>query len=200
LVDGDDGAALPDHGTAIAEARFKISGFGGQGVLLLGVMLAQAGMLARRKVSWMPSYGPEMRGGTAYCNVTLSDAEIGSPLIQHPTMLVALNGPSLERFAGEVEPGGTIVYNASMISAPPSRSDVRVVSVAANDVADRLGNPKVANMVALGAMVAAGCGLSREAILAALPHVVKSRPELLELNRKAVDAGIEASSSAGVRT
>ncbi len=198
-TDGQD-LVLPDVGRPLGEVSFKISGFGGQGVLLLGVVLAQAGMLARRKVSWMPSYGPEMRGGTAYCNVTVSDEEIGSPLIQHPTVLVALNGPSLARFGSDVVAGGTIFFNSSLVSEPPTRSDVTVVSVAANEIADRLGNAKVANMVMLGALVARGCGVSRDAVFAALPAVVKSRPELIQINRKAIEAGIEAVSGAPTRS
>ena len=108
---------LPDHATTIGETRIKIAGFGGQGVLLLGQILAEAGMRARRRVSWIPSYGPEMRGGTAHCHVTLSDREIGSPLIRRPDVLVAMNGPSLERFAADVVSGGTVFYNASMIAS-----------------------------------------------------------------------------------
>ncbi len=187
---------LPDTGRAIEEHRFKISGFGGQGVLLMGVVVAQAGMLAGRKVSWMPSYGPEMRGGTAYTNVTVSDQEIGSPLIQHPTVLVAMNGPSLERFEKDVEPGGTIFYNSSLIHEGPKRTDVRAVAVPCNEIADRLGNPKVANMVMLGAMLAHDMRISKEAVVAALPAAVKGHVQLIELNKKAIDAGLEAAKGA----
>ncbi|HXV77807.1 MAG TPA: 2-oxoacid:acceptor oxidoreductase family protein, partial [Candidatus Polarisedimenticolaceae bacterium] len=183
---------LPDRGRAIEETRHKFAGFGGQGVLLLGVLLARAGMLAGRNVSWIPSYGPEMRGGTANCGVTISDAEIGSPLIQNPDVLVAMNGPSLDRFAADVVPGGTIYYNSSMIAAAPARTDVVRVAVPANDIADSLGNPKVANIVVLGSMLAGGAVVSREAILAALPGVIKDKPELIELNRRALHAGMEA--------
>ena len=188
--------ALPDRGRSIEEQRIKIAGFGGQGVLLMGVVVAQAGMLSGRHVSWMPSYGPEMRGGTAYASVTVSDEEIGSPLIQHPTALVAMNGPSLERFGRDVVPGGTIFYNSSLIPEGPKRADVHVVAVAASEVADRLGNPKVANMVMLGAMLAHDIGVSKEAIVAALPAVVKAHAQHIELNRKAIDAGIEAAKGA----
>ena len=155
---------MPDHELPIEEARYKVAGFGGQGVLLLGLVLAQAGMLARRQVSWIPSYGPEMRGGTANCSVTISDEEIGSPLIEHPTALVAMNGPSLEKFGDDVAPGGTIFYNSSMIDKAPTRGDVTSIPVPANEIADRLGNPRVANMVMLGAMLASGCVLSKEAV------------------------------------
>jgi Pyruvate/2-oxoacid:ferredoxin oxidoreductase gamma subunit len=187
-------AALPDHERTIEEARFKIAGFGGQGVLLLGLALAEAGMLARRQVSWMPSYGPEMRGGTANCSVTVSDQEIGSPLIEQPTVLVAMNGPSLDRFASDVVPGGLIFYNSSMIDAPPQRDDIVAVGVPASDVATSLGNAKVANMVMLGAMLARCSAVSREAVDAALPRV-KMDAALLELNSRALDAGGEAGSS-----
>lgn len=193
LVSEEERIDLPDQGRKIEEARFKISGFGGQGVLLMGVVLAQAGMLAGRRVSWMPSYGPEMRGGTAYCNVTVSDEEIGSPLITHPTVLVALNGPSLERFAGDVEPGGSIFYNSSIVPEGPRRTDVSIVPVAASEIADRLGTAKVANMVMLGAMLANDMVVSKEAVIAALPAVVKSaHRHLVEVNRKAIEAGIDA--------
>ena len=181
-----------DRRQSVGEDRFKIAGFGGQGVLLMGVVLAQAGMQEGRKVSWMPSYGPEMRGGTAYTSVTLADQEIGSPLIQNPTVLVAMNGPSLERFAGDVVPGGAIFFNSSLVPEPPDRQHVSIVAVPATEIADRLGNRRVANMVMLGAMVARGSGPSEEALRAALPVVLKSRPELLELNRTAIAAGIDA--------
>ena len=180
---------LPDHGRSIDETRVRISGFGGQGVILLGTILARAGMRAGRQVSWLPSYGPEMRGGTANCGVTLSDVEIGSPLISHPTILVAMNAPSLEKFVGGVVPGGVVFFNASMIDSGPARDDVKVVPVRANEIAKRVGDPKVANMVMLGAMLAHGCSLSKEAVLAALPEAIRSRPELLELNVKAIEAG-----------
>lgn len=182
---------LPDHHQAVEEAQYKFSGFGGQGMLLIGQIVAHAGMLAKREVSWIPSYGPEMRGGTAHCSVTISEVEIGSPLIQNPTVLVAMNGPSLERFGADVVPGGVIFYNSSMISEEPARDDVINVPVPANEIADRLGNPKVANMVMLGALLGHGCAISKEAVLAALPAALKSRPELIELNKKAIEAGME---------
>ena len=192
-VEGDDtGVELPDHGVEIEESRYKIAGFGGQGVLLLGLMLSQAGMMAKRQVSWIPSYGPEMRGGTANCNVTISDTEIGSPLIENPTGLVALNGPSLEKFGADVVPGGTIFWNSSMIDEGPRRTDITSVPVPVNEIADRLGNPKVGNMVMLGAMLADGCAVTKDAVVAALPAVVYSHPEMIQLNIKAIEAGMEA--------
>jgi 2-oxoisovalerate ferredoxin oxidoreductase beta subunit len=192
-VEGDEtGLELPDHKIGIEEARYKFAGFGGQGVLLLGLMFSQAGMLARRQVSWIPSYGPEMRGGTANCSVTISDDEVGSPLIDNPTALVAMNGPSLEKFGDTVEPGGTIYWNSSLIEKGPTRSDVTSVPVPVNEIADELGNPRVANMVMLGAMLSGGAVISKEAAVAALPAVVVSRPEMIKLNVKAIEAGMEA--------
>jgi len=192
-VEGDEtGLELPDHKVAIEEARYKFAGFGGQGVLLLGLVLSQAGMLARRQVSWIPSYGPEMRGGTANCSVTVSDDEIGSPLIDDPTALVAMNGPSLDKFGESVIPGGTIFWNSSMIEAGPKRGDVNSVPVPVNKIAEELGNPRVANMVMLGAILAHGSAISKEAAVAALPAVIASRPEMIQLNVKAIEAGMEA--------
>jgi 2-oxoisovalerate ferredoxin oxidoreductase beta subunit len=192
-ISGEESALkLPDHDVKIGEHRYKVAGFGGQGVLLLGLMLSQAGMLARRQVSWYPAYGPEMRGGTANCSVTIADHEIGSPLIQNPDTLVAMNGPSLDKFGGDVAPGGTIFYNSSLITEAPKRTDVTLVPVPVNEIADRLGNPRVANMVMLGAMLANGSCVSKEAVIAAMPTVVKSQPQMIELNKKAIKAGMEA--------
>jgi len=185
----------------IEDARIKIAGFGGQGVLVLGLVLAHAGMRAGRRVAWIPSYGPEMRGGTANCSVTVSDHEIGSPIVTAPTHLVALNGPSLERFAPDVVPGGRIYYNASMIAAPEERPGVSYVAIPASEIADRLGDPKVANVVMLGAMLSAEFALSRESILAALPEALESAsPEVLARNERALDAGREAVVAGGDST
>jgi Pyruvate/2-oxoacid:ferredoxin oxidoreductase gamma subunit len=189
-------AAAPPLG----ELRVKIAGFGGQGVLFLGALLARAGMLEGRQVCWMPSYGPEMRGGTAHCNVTLSDGEIGSPLIQHPDVLVAMNGPSLERFGADVARGGTILYNASMVERPQPRDGVRAVGVPANELAERLGQPKAANMVALGALLASGLPVSKPAVLAALAAELAGRQEAIESNHRAIEAGMEAVGAMGARS
>jgi 2-oxoisovalerate ferredoxin oxidoreductase beta subunit len=153
LVRGD--IALPDKNVAIETASYKFAGFGGQGVLLLGMLMANAGMLAGRQVSWIPSYGPEMRGGTANCGVTISDDEIGSPLIQNPSVLVAMNGPSLERFGGDVVSGGSVYYNSSMINEAPKRSDVTSIPVPANEIAERergsAGRPAPGDQISTGA-------------------------------------------------
>jgi len=175
--------------TAYENPRMKLAGFGGQGVLMLGLMLAQAGMLAGYNVSWIPSYGPEMRGGTANCHVNLSRRRIGSPIVSKPTVLVAMNLPSLEKFEREVAAGGLIIYDSSLIVRPPQRTDVEVVAIPATEIADSLGNTRIANMVILGAYVAKSQCLSQEAISAALPEVIK-RKNLIPLNRQAFEKGM----------
>ncbi|MBP7147335.1 MAG: 2-oxoacid:acceptor oxidoreductase family protein [Acidobacteria bacterium] len=171
-----------------ANPRLKIAGFGGQGVLLLGLGIAQCGMLEGRQVSWLPSYGPEMRGGTAHCHVNISDEEIGSPLVSRPTVLMALNQPSVEKFESQLVPGGLLIRNSSMMTARPSRSDVEVLDVPASEVADKLGNPRAANMVMLGAYAGHTGMIRKETCLGALGEIVKKK-SLIELNRKAIEAG-----------
>jgi 2-oxoisovalerate ferredoxin oxidoreductase beta subunit len=176
-------------GTA-PEISMKISGFGGQGILFAGVALSEAGMREGLQVSWIPSYGPEMRGGTAHCHVRLSRHKIPSPLINRPTALLAFNAPSVERFAPEILPGGILMVNASMVPDIPPFNDIRVIRVPATEAANRLGNPKVANMVMLGAFLKATQSLNPESILEGL-SAHGFRQELLDFNRKALQAGQE---------
>jgi len=117
-----------------------MAGFGGQGVMLMGQLLTYAGMLDGKQVSWMPSYGPEMRGGTANCTVIIADEEVGSPLVTSPDAVVALNLPSLDKFEDIVKPGGLLIYNSSLINRPPTRTDIRIIAVEANDIAQGLVN------------------------------------------------------------
>ncbi|MEJ2246402.1 MAG: 2-oxoacid:acceptor oxidoreductase family protein, partial [Acidobacteriota bacterium] len=131
----------------------KLSGFGGQGVLFSGLALAEGALREGLQVSWIPSYGPEMRGGTAHCHVRLSQDSIASPLINRPSSLMAFNQPSIDKFAGEVLPGGLLLVNASMVTHIPDRSDIQVVKVPAYEAAQELGNVKAANMVLLGAYI-----------------------------------------------
>ncbi len=170
--------------------KIKVAGFGGQGILLLGLVLAQAGMLEEYHVSWLPSYGPEMRGGTANCHVNISEFEIASPLVSIPTALLVMNRPSLEKFEPTVKSGGLIIYDSSLIDIEPSRKDVEVIAVPATKIADDIGSTKVANMVMLGAYIGYTGILTKESVFDALDIVVK-RKELNELNRKAIEAGIE---------
>jgi 2-oxoglutarate ferredoxin oxidoreductase subunit gamma len=136
------------------QKEVMFAGFGGQGILLMGDILAHAGMEAGFEVAWIPSYGPEMRGGTAYCLVVISDKAIGSPIIRNPMNLVAMNRPSLEKFAPMVKPNGVVVINSSLISIGADRDDVDELLIPANDIAKDAGSVKAANIVALAAFVA----------------------------------------------
>lgn len=168
-----------------------LAGFGGQGVLLIGKMLAYAGMNAGREVSWLPSYGPEMRGGTANCTVVISDKPVGSPVIQTPRALLAMNLPSLDKFESNVRSGGTIVVNSSLINRPVGRDDVLVVAIPANDLAMELGNPRCANIVALGAFVGATDVLPMPEVEEMVRQNFAVKPALVELNLKALRVGFE---------
>lgn len=166
----------------------KVAGFGGQGALMLGLALAEAGRAQGYEVSWLPSYGPEMRGGTAHCHVTFGSDPIGCPIVNHPNILVAMNRPSLERFLDSVEPGGWIFYDSSLIETPPRRKDVKVVPIPAARIADSIGTVQVANMVILGALVARLRIPSRWAVARALLNLVKS-DDLRIANESAIEAG-----------
>jgi 2-oxoglutarate ferredoxin oxidoreductase subunit gamma len=176
------------------ERSFVFAGFGGQGVILAGKLLAQAAANCGLQVTWLPSYGPEMRGGTANCTVVLSNESIGSPVVDNPTVLVAMNLPSLDRFEKTVASGGTIVVNSSLISRPVERNDVRVLSMPANDIALSLGNAQAANMVALGAVIKATGTVPLELIKSTMASMLshKDGARLIALNGQALDAGYEA--------
>jgi len=167
------------------------AGFGGQGVILAGKLLAQAGVDHGLQVTWLPSYGPEMRGGTANCTVVLSDEPIGSPVVDNPTALVTMNLPSFDRFEKTVAKGGTILVNSSLIARPTERNDVRVLNVPANDIAVSLGNPQAANMVALGAVIKATGIIPLELIKSVMAKMLshKNSAEIIALNEQALDAG-----------
>jgi 2-oxoisovalerate ferredoxin oxidoreductase beta subunit len=167
-----------------------IAGFGGQGVLLLGATLAQAGMLQNYFVSWLPSYGPEMRGGTANCHVNIRDIEVGSPMVGNPTVLITMNRPSLEKFEAEMQSGGLLIYDTSLIEIQPKRRDIEVVAIPATKIADELGNTRVANMVVIGAYLGYTGLLTKPAVYEALKAVVKHK-RFMEINVKAIDAGFE---------
>jgi len=183
-------AKRPTPAEAYANPRIKIAGFGGQGVLLLGVALSEAGMQSGYQVSWLPSYGPEMRGGTANCHVILSEKRIGSPLVAKPSVLIAMNRPSLDRFEPDVVKGGLIIYDSSLIDRPVGRTDVEVFPIPATRMADELGNTRAANMVVLGAYVAYTGVLDREMVVGILPKVIK-RKQLIPLNEQAIAKGYE---------
>ncbi len=169
--------------------RIKIAGFGGQGVLLLGVALAQVGMMEGYNVTWIPSYGPEMRGGTANCSVNISDSLIGSPVVEKPTILVAMNKPSMEKFEKDMVSGGILFYNTAMIDTEPQRDDIIKVPVPATKIASDLGNIRVGNMVMLGAIIEKTKLLPLETVKSGFEYFI-SRKNLIPLNEKAVEAGM----------
>lgn len=173
-----------------ANPEIKVAGFGGQGVLLLGAALAQAGMLENYSVSWLPSYGPEMRGGTANCHVNIRDAEIGSPVVSNPTVLMAMNRPSLEKFENDLAPDSLLIYDESLIDIKPTRKDIECLPIPATKMADAIGNTRVANMLIIGAYIGYTGLLHKEAVYEALKAAIKHE-RFMDINIKAVDTGFE---------
>lgn len=170
------------------------AGFGGQGVMSMGQMLTYAGMIEDKQVSWLPSYGPEMRGGTANCNVIVSDSLIGSPIIvDDATCAIVMNLPSLDKFEADLEPNGRLLVNSSLIEKKASRDDVQAYYIPANEIAIEIGNSKVANMVMLGAYVELTKAVSFEALHKAFAKVFGERKaHLIEINKQALEKGAEA--------
>jgi 2-oxoglutarate ferredoxin oxidoreductase subunit gamma len=168
-----------------------MAGFGGQGVLLIGKLLAYAGMKEGREVTWMPAYGPEMRGGTCNCTVVLSSRPVGSPITKSPHGLIVLNLPSLDKFESTVRPGGTIVVNTTLVTRLPRRSDVTVVPVACNEIAQECGTAKAANMVALGAFLGVTGLADMAKVKDVLAETFASRPKLIDVNQACLDRGFE---------
>ena len=168
------------------------AGFGGQGVMLMGQILAYAGMFEEQQVSWFPAYGPEMRGGTANCSVIIGDEPVGTPIVTEPVVVVAMNLPSLDKFEPMLSPGGALLINSSLIERGPHRSDVKSILVPCNDIAKELGNLKVANMVMVGAIVAASNVVSIDSVLTVLAKkIFKNKPEVMPLNELAIRRGME---------
>jgi len=168
-----------------------ISGFGGQGALFAGQVLAYAGMAEGRHVTWIPSYGPEMRGGTARCTVIISDDEIGSPLVRRPTAAIVMNIPSMEKYEPLVQEGGVLVYNTSLIDRLAQRKDIRSVAVPATDIAVELGNPRLANMGMLGVFLALTRVVSPSTVEQVLDeHLADRWRHLLEPNKEALRRGM----------
>ncbi len=165
------------------------AGFGGQGVLSMGLNLAQAAMAEGKNVTYLPAYGVEVRGGTANCTVAISDQEIASPVASAPEFLVAMNKPSVIRFQNQVESGGVIFINSTLIEMEISRGDIEVVRVAAGEIADKMGNSKSANMVMLGAFIKKSNLVSIKALIDEIKHTLKNKENLVALNEKALMAG-----------
>lgn len=174
----------------MTDFQIVIAGFGGQGLLFAGKVLAYAGLLTGRELSWLPSYGPEMRGGTANCNVILSSTPVGSPIVDQPNVLMVMNTPSLDKYEDTVVPGGKVFVDSTLINRKLRRTDVDVCYIPATQMAKDMGMPALANMILLGALVQkTGC-ISPEGLDAGLVKVVPARKaELIEYNRKALQAG-----------
>jgi 2-oxoglutarate ferredoxin oxidoreductase subunit gamma len=168
------------------QTEIIISGFGGQGVLFAGQILAFAGMDSGMEVTWMPSYGPEMRGGTANCTVIIADEEIGSPLVRHPQAVVAMNLPSLDKYEATLSEGGVLIINSSLVNRETTRTDITHVTIPANEIAEKIGNKRLTNMVLMGALLEKLPVLPMSAIDDALNN------HLPERHRKFLPANLEA--------
>jgi len=169
-----------------------IAGFGGQGVLSMGQVLCYSGVMENKEVSWMPSYGPEMRGGTANCIAIISDTPISSPILTKFDTVIALNQPSLDKFESAVKPGGLLIYEASTILNPPTRKDITVVPIEATKEASNLNNSKIMNMIVLGSFLKKKPIIKMENILEGLKKVLPDRyHHLIPLNETAIKKGME---------
>lgn len=174
------------------QTEIILAGFGGQGVLFAGQLLAYAAMDYGKEVTWIPSYGPEMRGGTANCTVVISDEEIGSPSVRHPKAVIAFNLPSLEKYEPLVMPGGILIVNASLINRHISRTDLTFVMIPANDLAEEIGDKRLTNMVMVGALISELNVLPLEVLELALEnHLPERHKRFLPMNIKALNKGAE---------
>jgi len=167
-----------------------LAGFGGQGVMSMGQLLAYAGMLEGKNVSWLPSYGPEMRGGTANCNVIITEESVGSPIVTEATAVIAMNRPSLDKFEKSVLAGGLLLINSSLIDKKSEREDIDVYYIPANDIANEIGNSRVANMVLLGAYLEKTGIVKTQSVIESLKKVLgESKLHLIPVNEEALERG-----------
>ncbi len=170
--------------------KILIAGFGGQGVLFTGKAIAYTGLKCGMEVSWLPSYGPEMRGGTANCSVTLSDIQIGSPIVDKPDLLIAMNLPSLEKYYNETEANGTIIYDSSLVNKENTRDDIKVFGVPATKLASDNGLEGLANMIILGKAIKETSVLTLDQVKTSLAQMIPAKKaELLDKNIKAMEIG-----------
>jgi len=177
------------------EEKIIISGFGGQGIMLMGKLLTYATLLEEKNVTWLPSYGPQMRGGTANCMVVISTRKIASPYVNESSSLIVMNNPSLDRFEHSVKPGGLILINSSMVKRDIKRKDITIFKIPVIEIAENLGNIRVANMVALGAFVGIKTLVTINSLSSSLKKVLSIRhKDLLNLNKKALKCGFEIAS------
>lgn len=167
-----------------------IAGFGGQGVMSMGQLIAYAGMLEGKGVTWLPSYGPEQRGGTANCAVVVSDEQVGAPLVSRPSTAIVLNNPSFDKFEPLVRPGGLLITNSSLVQRVSERKDIQVIELTATDMANDMGNARVANTILLGAFLEKTKIVSSESIIASLKKVLSiDKHHLLIVNEQALNKG-----------
>ncbi len=172
--------------------QILLSGFGGQGILFTGKFLAYKGLLADKNVSWLPSYGPEMRGGTASCSVIISDEEVGSPIISEPDVLIAMNLPSFEKFVPTVKAGGIVIADSSLIETKTERTDIDVYYLPATALASEMGKQSLANMIILGKYLAVSNDWNDDEIKSVLAKVIPpKKADMLEINMKAMSIGAE---------
>ncbi len=172
------------------QKEILIAGFGGQGVLFAGQVLAYAAMDAGKTVTWIPSYGPEMRGGTANCTVVIADEEIGSPLVKNPPAVIALNLPSFDKYEELLQPGGVLIVNQSMVDRPAKRDDITVIFIPGNEIAEETGDRRLLNMVMVGGLLAAFPILPLDDAKAALKaHLPAKHQKLIPNNYAAMDKG-----------
>ncbi len=170
--------------------QILIAGFGGQGILFSGKLLAYKALSEGKELSWLPSYGPEMRGGTASCSVTISDEPVGSPIIDHPDVLIVMNLPSLDKYEETVKPGGMIFVDSTLIERKVKRTDVKAFYIPSTKIAQDMGKGNLANIVLLGKVLKDCPEISRDFLEEALKKVVSAKhPEMFEYNLQAIDAG-----------
>lgn len=176
----------------MTDQKLIIAGFGGQGVMFMGQLLAYSGMNEDKEVSWFPSYGPEMRGGTANCNVIISDNPIGSPMVTSPNSIIAMNRPSLDKFENKLEKDGMLFINSSLIDRKVERDDIEVIYIAASEIADKIGISKVANMIMVGAYIQKTGVVSFEIVEKLLSKVLTgSKAKFIPYNVEAMKKGAE---------
>ncbi|MDO8535881.1 MAG: 2-oxoacid:acceptor oxidoreductase family protein [Candidatus Omnitrophota bacterium] len=173
------------------KTEILLAGFGGQGIMLLGKLLAQAGLASHKNVTWMPSYGAEVRGGTAYSMTKISDKEIANPIVTAPDILLAMNEPSLVKYEEKLKPKGLLILNRSLISSKPKRKDISVVSVPMTEIASKLGSVRSANMVALGVLLKRSKLFPMKVAIGALHDLLGGKEDLFVLNKKAIEKGYE---------
>ncbi|MCP4633039.1 MAG: 2-oxoacid:ferredoxin oxidoreductase subunit gamma [candidate division Zixibacteria bacterium] len=169
-----------------------VAGFGGQGVVSMGILLAYAGMMDNKHVTFIPAYGAEMRGGTANCSVIVSTDEVASPVVGHPDSVVVMNEPSFSKFEPMIKSGGRLFINTSLVSSRSKRDDIEIIEIPANNIAEEIGTLKITNMVMAGALCARTGAIAQKALIDSVKKVyIRAKPEILELNTVAIQRGAE---------